>query len=46
MPDRVVGELRHWGWKATPLIFMLHDGRALPESRSGLIEVDYDDVLR
>ena len=31
MPDGVVSELRERGWMATPLIFMLHDGRAVPE---------------
>ena len=44
MPDGVVGELRVLGWMADPLIFMLHDGRALPESRVELVEVDYDVV--
>jgi ribosomal protein S18 acetylase RimI-like enzyme len=44
MPDRVVDELRERGWMAQPLIYMLHDGRALPEGRSELVEVDYDVV--
>jgi len=44
MPDRVVGELRERGWVAQPLIYMLHDGRALPEGRDELVEVDYDEV--
>lgn len=44
MPDGVVRELRDRGWMATPLIFMLHDGRAVPvpEGRGDLVEVDYD----
>jgi ribosomal protein S18 acetylase RimI-like enzyme len=29
---------------AQPLIFMLHDGRELPEDRADLVEVDYDVV--
>lgn len=44
MPDEVVGGLRERGWRATPLIFMLHDGRPPPEGRGELIEVDYDAV--
>jgi ribosomal protein S18 acetylase RimI-like enzyme len=44
MPDGVVGELRERGWMAIPLIFMLHDGRAVPEGRGELVEVDYDVV--
>ena len=44
MPDGVVRELRARGWVADPLIFMLHDGRALPEDRARLVEVDYDAV--
>lgn len=40
----VVGELRERGWMADPLIFMLHDGRALPEGQEELVEVDYDVV--
>jgi GNAT superfamily N-acetyltransferase len=44
MPDGVVGELRERGWIANPLIFLLHDGRTLPEVRDELIEVDYDVV--
>ena len=42
MPDDVVGELRERGWLATPLVYMLHDGRAVPEDRGELVEVDYD----
>lgn len=44
MPDSVVGELRKTGWIATPLIFLLHDGRRPPASRGELVEVDYDAV--
>ena len=44
MPDSVVGELRGRGWMATPLIFMLHDGRAVAEDHRELAEVDYDAV--
>lgn len=44
IPDGVVGELRDRGWMATPLVFMLHEGRALPEARGELVEVDYDAV--
>jgi GNAT superfamily N-acetyltransferase len=44
MPDGVVGELRERGWIAIPLIFMLHDGRAVLEGRGELVEVDYDVV--
>jgi GNAT superfamily N-acetyltransferase len=44
MPDRVVAELRERGWMANPLIFMLHDGRAPPEGRAELSEVDFDGV--
>jgi ribosomal protein S18 acetylase RimI-like enzyme len=44
MPNRVVGELREHGWMANPLIFLLHDGRALPEGRAECVEVDYDVV--
>jgi ribosomal protein S18 acetylase RimI-like enzyme len=44
MPDEVVGELRERGWMAQPLVYMLHDGRALPEQRAELAEVDYDAV--
>jgi GNAT superfamily N-acetyltransferase len=45
MPDGVVAELRERGWMAHPLIFMLHDGRALSDGRDGLVEVDYDAVV-
>jgi ribosomal protein S18 acetylase RimI-like enzyme len=44
MPDGVVRELRERGWMATPLIFMLHNGRPVPEDRGDLVEVDYDAV--
>jgi GNAT superfamily N-acetyltransferase len=44
MPDGVVGELRERGWMANPLIFMLHDGRAVPEGHGELVDVDYDAV--
>jgi ribosomal protein S18 acetylase RimI-like enzyme len=44
MPDSVVRELRERGWIASPLIFMLHDGRLPPEGRLELVEVDYDVV--
>jgi len=41
MPDHTVGELRRRGWMASPLIFLLHDGRALPEDAHELVDVDY-----
>jgi ribosomal protein S18 acetylase RimI-like enzyme len=44
MPDGVVRELRERGWMATPLIYMLHDGRTVPEGHGELQEVDYDAV--
>jgi GNAT superfamily N-acetyltransferase len=44
MPDGVAGELREQGWVANPLIFLLHDGRTLPEARGELVDVDYDVV--
>jgi GNAT superfamily N-acetyltransferase len=44
MPDRVLAELREPGWIATPLIFMLHDGRPVPAGDAELVEVDYDAV--
>lgn len=46
MPDGVVVELREQGWVAEPLIYMLHDGRALDDQRGefDLVEVDYDAV--
>lgn len=44
MPGGVVGELRERGWMAIPLIFMLHDGRPVPEDLRELVEVDYDAV--
>ncbi len=44
MPDRVVAELGVRGWIADPLIYMLHDGGALPEDRADVVEVDYDAV--
>lgn len=44
MPDGVVAELRERGWMANPLLFMLHDNRALAEDRAELVEVDYDAV--
>jgi GNAT superfamily N-acetyltransferase len=44
MPDGVVGELRARGWIANPLIYMLHDGRPVPEGHGQLVEVDYDVV--
>jgi len=44
MPHDVVDDLRQRGWIATPLIFMLHDGRALHEGRGAIGEVDYDAV--
>lgn len=45
MPDGVVRDLRERGWMVTPLIYMLHDGRAVPEARREPVEVDYDAVL-
>jgi GNAT superfamily N-acetyltransferase len=44
MPDGLVGELRERGWMANPLVFLLHDGRPLPQFRGELVEVDYDVV--
>jgi GNAT superfamily N-acetyltransferase len=44
MPDSVVDELRERGWIANPLVFLLHDGRPLPQVRGELVEVDYDAV--
>lgn len=44
MPHGVANDLRKRGWMAKPLVFMLHDGRALPEGRRELVEVDYDVV--
>lgn len=44
MPGQVVSDLRERGWIATPLIFMLHDGRVSREDHSELVEVDYDAV--
>lgn len=44
MPDETVEELRARAWMVTPLIFMLHDRRALPDDRADLVEVDYDSV--
>jgi GNAT superfamily N-acetyltransferase len=42
MPDGVVRELRERGWMASPLIYMLHDGRPPPDGRGDFVEVDYD----
>lgn len=42
MPDSVIGELRERGWMANPLVYLLHDGRPLPQARGDLVEVDYD----
>jgi ribosomal protein S18 acetylase RimI-like enzyme len=44
MPGSVVADLRQRGWMANPLVYMLHDGRALPEGRAELAGVDYDAV--
>lgn len=44
MPNGVVVELREHGWIADPLIFLLHDGRAIPDGRAEFAEVDYDVV--
>jgi GNAT superfamily N-acetyltransferase len=44
MPDPVAGELRDRGWMADPLVYMLHDGRPLPQARGDLVQVDYDAV--
>jgi GNAT superfamily N-acetyltransferase len=44
MPDDVVGELRERGWWANPLIYLLHDGRVVPEGPAELVEVDYNAV--
>ena len=44
MPNGVVSELGEHGWMANPLIFLLHDRRALPEGRGNFVEVDYDAV--
>jgi GNAT superfamily N-acetyltransferase len=45
MPDRVARDLRERGWMATAMIYMLHDGRAVPKAGRELAEVDYDAVL-
>ena len=34
--------VRGRGWIANPLVFMLHDGRTLPEPTDGVVPVDYD----
>lgn len=44
MPDDVADQLRTRGWIVTPLVYMLHDGRALPASDEQLAEVEYDAV--
>ncbi|MET0683735.1 MAG: GNAT family N-acetyltransferase [Solirubrobacteraceae bacterium] len=44
MPDTVGAELRERGWMADPLVFLLHDGRQLPQARGELVAVDYDAV--
>jgi GNAT superfamily N-acetyltransferase len=44
MPDDVVRELRGRGWLAEPLVFMLHDGREVPDTGDGFVETDYDVV--
>jgi ribosomal protein S18 acetylase RimI-like enzyme len=44
MPAPVVDELRERGWLATPMIYMLHDGREPPETGGELVELDYDAV--
>jgi GNAT superfamily N-acetyltransferase len=45
MPDGVVRDLRDRGWMANPLIYMLHDGRAVPKSGCEFAEVDFNAVL-
>ena len=42
MPDSVTGELREAGWMATPLVYLLHDRRPVPQALGDLVEVDYD----
>ena len=44
MPAPVVAELRGLGWLASPMVYMLHDGRPVPEPSRPLVEVDYDFV--
>ena len=44
MPDRVVSELRERGWMAEPLVYLLHDGRALAQAYGEPVEIDYDAV--
>lgn len=44
MADEIVRDLRAQGWMVEPLIFMLHDGRALAAGGGELVEVDYDVV--
>jgi GNAT superfamily N-acetyltransferase len=44
MPEQVLRALRERGWMAHPLVYMLHDGRVLPDGRGELVEVDYDAV--
>src|SRR5262249_30245728 len=44
MPDNMVRELRERGWMANPLVYLLHDGRPVPEGQGQLVRVDYDAV--
>ena len=44
MSAGVLRQLRERGWMARPLIYMRHDGRAVPEDRRELVEVDYGAV--
>jgi len=44
MPGDVVTELRAREWIVTPLVYMLHDGRALADGEKQFTEVEYDAV--
>jgi len=44
MPDGVVRQVCEQGWMATPMIYMHHDGRPVPNDPRELVEVDYDAV--
>lgn len=41
MEEEVVVAFRQRGWMADPLVYMLHDGRAVSDTREGLVDVDY-----
>ena len=44
MPEGVISDLRQHGWIASPLIYLRHDGRPVPQNQRDLVEVDYDAV--